>query len=306
MKFFILSILLFSNSILCSPKGFWTIQKKAPYELKVLIESFNMNYLTDEENEHLIKSIKTLDSLMDKLGNSDRYFIAKSTIYTWVLQNSPNVVVPKDYNVDEFKDIQNIKNLSVFSRWLLSAINSDLNAIKSSDLYEEFIKKNERDKKKITYKRLRNRIKLIKPWLFLFFKESPEQISLRLIKHQFDLLESIISHYKLFYRFKGKSLPQASDTMAIFKFQDLTIKKVKLSDEKILTKIDELMENHDKAKLPEPKNDWIIKKEDEWFPKDDIQYTKRMNLNLKNPNINPNYTPPKELPKPTNDWDLSD
>lgn len=301
MKFATLFFLIFSIHV---NAGRWTVQKEAPYELKALVESFNMDYLTQEEKDDLKKSIGTLDSLMGSLEERDRYFIAKSTIYKWVLKNSPNVKAPKDFTLYDFKTTEKEAKLNNFSKWLLMSLKADVASITSLPTYQNYLEEIKRNGRTREFQSLQKRINLIKPWAYLYSKESADQISLRLIKYQFNLLSSLISQYKLYYRFKGKSIPEATGKLAYFSFDDGTKQPEQKEEERILTKLDQIIEKHKKNNLPLPKNDWVVDAKDEWQPKDDMKLSKNSEMNLENPAIDPNYKAPANLPKPVNDWDF--
>jgi hypothetical protein len=303
MKIFIaLSFLIATQTF----AGRWTVKKDTPYELKALVESFNLDYLTMEEKEDLKNSLGTLDSLMGALEERDRFFIAKSTIYKWVLKNSPNVKAPKDFTLYDFNTSGKEVKLNNFSKWLLMSLKADVASITSLPTYNSYLEEMKSKKRVRGYQSLRKRIELIKPWAYLYTKESPDQISLRLIKYQFNLLNNLISQYKLYYRFKGKGIPRVPKTLAFFTFDDGT-KKVEVKEEdRILTKLDKIIEKHKKNNLPLPKNDWDIAPKDEWKPRDDMKLSKRSEMNLQNPAIDPNYKAPANLPQPVNDWEFEE
>jgi hypothetical protein len=298
----ILSLFLASNSF----AGRWTVKKEAPYELQALVESFNLNYLTMEEKEELKNSLSTLDSLMVSLEERDRFFIAKSTIYKWVLKNSPNVKAPKEFSLYDFNTSGKEAKLNSFSKWLLMSLKADVASITALPNYNSYLEEVRRTGRARGYQSLKKRIALIKPWAYLYTKESPDQISLRLIKYQFNLLNNLISQYKLYYRFKGRGLPQSPSSLAFFTFDDGTKKKVVKEEDRILSKLDKIIARHKKNKLPLPKNDWDIAPKDEWTPKDDMTLSKRSQVNLRNPAIDPNYKAPRNLPQPVNDWEFED
>lgn len=303
MKVLLLISLFFAQY---SFAGKWTLKKDAPYELKALVESFNLDYLTNEEKDELKNSLGTLDSLMTSLEERDRFFIAKSTIYKWVLKNSPNVKAPKDFTLYDFNTSGKEAKLNNFSKWLLMSLKADVASITSLPTYNEYLEEMRKNGRAVGYQSIKKRIDLIKPWAYLYTKESADQISLRLIKYQFNLLNNLISQYKLYYRFKGKGLPQPPNTLAFFVFDDGTQKPAVKEEDRILTKLDRIIEKHKKNNLPLPKNDWDISPRDEWKPRDDMKLSKRSEVNLKNPAIDPNYKAPANLPKPVNDWEFED
>lgn len=285
--------------------GHWTVQEKTPYELQALIESFNLDYLTDEEKKSLEENLNELDGLMTSLEDRDRFFIAKSTIYKWVLKNSPNTKPPKTFTLYDFNTKGKEAKLNNFSKWLLMAIKADVASITSLPTYNSYLQELRTKGRTTNFISLEKRISLIKPWAYLYTKESPDQISLRLIKYQFNLLGSLVSQYKLFYRFKGKPLPSLQPKkLTYFRFDDGKQKDKENGESELIGKLDSVIKMHKKNNLPLPKNDWTINTKDEWQPKDDMTLSKASVMNLENPDADPNYKAPVDLPKPVNDWDI--
>ena len=103
----------------------WVAQENLPYEVQTLVESFNMDYLTDEEKKELKEQLTELDSLMGNLSQGDRFFLAKSSVYKWILKNPPEITPPKSFTIDMFLEKSNTEGLSSFAKWLLLALKSD-------------------------------------------------------------------------------------------------------------------------------------------------------------------------------------
>lgn len=302
MKLFTL-LALVAFSITNSYANRWTIKGKSPYELKVLVESFNMDFLTKEEKESLKSQINELDALLGSLEEKDRFFIAKSTVYKWVLRSSPYTEVPATFKIDEFKPAKDIDNLSPFAKWLLLSIKSDVANLVSLPEYKAFLEEREKRGRTIRYKAVEKRINLIRPWAYLFSSSEGTQISLRLVKYQFILLKNLISQYRLFHRFQNKSLPEVKQKLSFFSFGDVKDKTQEEAQDQALTDLDKLIEKHKKKNLPLPVNDWDMAKADEWVPKEDPEMRVKIERNIRNPKPNPSYVAPKNLPKPVNDWD---
>ncbi|GEM_PF-3261508 len=293
-------VLLFSLTTYASQ---WTVKRQSPYEIQALVESFNMDYLTQEEKNQLSDQLTELDSLMTSLEENDRFFLAKSTVYKWVLKSSPFVKIPKSFDLDKFKTNASTKDLSPFSKWLLMAIKSDIaNLVLTTD-YRSYLLEKQQKGRTIRFKAVKRRVDLIRPWAYLFTRENPQQISLRLVKYQFILLKNLISQYKLFYRFKDMELPQKPEQLSFFTLKENLNNDTSEADN-TLTLLDQVIEKHQKANIPTPTSDWQVSKNDEWLPQNDESLTEESLRNLKNPSANPNYKAPVNLPKPVNDWTL--
>lgn len=301
MKLITLIVILFSQSLFASR---WTVKQESPYELKVLVESFNMEYLTDEEKVGLKNKLQTLDSLLGSLEQSDRFFIAKTTVYKWVLKANPFTKAPKEFTLEQFKTKADIKDLSPFSKWLLMSIKSDVAELISTEGYQQYLAERKARGRTIKYKSIENRVNLIRPWAYLFTKEQGSLISLRMMKYQFILLDNLISQYKLFHRFKSKDIPSVSNKLSFFVLDDGTNKTTENQQEKTIQILDEVIEKHKKANLPVPVSDWQVSKNDEWTPKEDGSLSNEAKVNLDNPSPDPSYKAPANLPKPVNDWGI--
>lgn len=280
----------------------WTIKGKSPYEIKVLVESFNMDFLTQEEKNSLQSQIKELDALLGSLDEKDRFFIAKSTVYKWVLRSSPFTEVPATFKLDDFKSAGEIDNLSPFAKWLLLSIKSDVANLVSLPEYKNYLDEKEKKGRSIRYKAVERRVDLIRPWAYLFSSSEGTQISLRLVKYQFILLKNLISQYRLFHRFQNKSLPEVGQKLSFFSFGEIQPVESEAQD-RALNDLDKLIEKHKKKNLPLPVNDWDMAKADEWAPKEDPEMREKIQRNIRNPSPNPSYVAPKNLPQPVNDWD---
>lgn len=297
--FIILTFLCLSNL----QASRWTIKGKSPYELKVLVESFNVGFLTEEEKQSLKAQINELDALLGSLDEKDRFFIAKSTVYRWVLRSSPFSEVPSNFKIQDFKTIEDTKDLSPFAKWLLLSIKSDVANLVSLPEYKAYDQEKEKKGRTVRYKAVERRVNLIRPWAYLFSSTSSSQVSLRLMKYQFILLKNLISQYRLFHRFQNKELPRPNQKLSYFSFGEIKNEDQAEKQDRALSDLDQLIEKHKKKNLPLPVNDWEVADADNWVPKEDPEMRMKIERNIRNPSPNPNYKAPKDLPKPVNDWD---
>ncbi len=283
---------LISRLSLAANHAGWVAVDNLPYEVQSLVESFKMAYLTDEEKKDLKLQLTELDSLMTNLSQGDRFFLAKSSVYKWILKYPPQVKPPKSFTLDMFLEVSNTKDLSPFAKWLVLALKSDSIDIQQNPGYQQYLKLKNDKNTPFTLIGLKKRIDLILPWAYLFYQNQGENLNLQLVKHQFTLLKDVVEQYKLFYRFKGSRVPEQSKKLTLFKFQENIQDNSKTIDES-LSELDKIIEKHRKAGIPVPVNEWSISKNDEWSPGDDE------GIILK---ADPSYSPPKELPKPVDDW----
>ena len=301
---FIILISLYSLSLNSIWASRWTLKEKSPYELKVLVESFNMEFLTEEEKQKLKNRLEVLDSLMGSLEQSDRFFIAKTTVYKWVLKATPFTKPPKEFSLEKFETKSKISELSPFAQWLLMSIKSDVADLVSTNAYQQYRREMQNRGRIIQNKGVEARVNLIRPWAYLFTKEQGSLISLRLVKYQFILLDNLISQYQLFHRFKSKELPPTTKKLTFFRLDDGTQKAENNEQENTIKILDEVIEKHKKANLPVPVSDWQVSKNDEWTPKEDGSLSNEAKLNLENPTPDPSYQAPTKLPQPVNDWGI--
>ncbi len=293
-SFFLLSLSTFSSH--------WTIKGKSPYELKVLVESFNMAFLTEEEKVNLEKQLKELDALLGSLEEKDRFFVAKSSVYKWVLQSAPFAEVPTDFQLNDFKTADSLKDLSPFAKWLLLSIKSDVASLVTLPDYQAYLKERKDRGRTIRYKAVERRVNLIRPWAYLYSNSSGVQISLRLMKYQFILLKNLISQYKLFHRFQNKELPNPKTKLSFFSLDDGKPKNEDRKQDKVLSELDQIIEKHKNKNLPLPVNDWKVARGDRWMPKEEPTLDEKAEININNPRPNPSYVAPKNLPQPVDDW----
>lgn len=291
-------ILLISLIIVTSLPTFpaqWVAKKTLPYEVQTLIESFNMDYLTDEEKNDLKLEIHQLDTLMSNLKNGDRFFLAKSSVYKWILKYPPQQKPPADFTLDQFTANVKSEGLNSFAKWLLLALKSDSFDIQQNPNYRQYLNIKNRKKIPYDYRILRKKINLLIPWAYLFYRNPGEQINLQLTKYQFSLLKDIVAQYKLFYRFKGNPLPdQQKNKLSLFSFEKKSIQKQgSKSIDESLSDLDKIIEKHRKAGLPIPVDEWNISKNDDWTPGENEG-------DIIKPS--PSYEPPKSLPQPVDDW----
>tara|TARA_Y100000780_G_scaffold232553_1_gene265937 strand:- start:39054 stop:39941 length:888 start_codon:yes stop_codon:yes gene_type:complete len=294
MKKIICAFFLLKSSFLFSAQ--WIAKEELPYEVKTLVESFNFDYLTDEEKNHLKTHLTELDSLMMNLTSNDRFFLAKSSVYKWILKYPPQVNPPASFTLKQFTEKESSKKLSPFAKWLVLALKSDAIDIQRSANYQQYL--NYRNRKNLPYDlmSLKKKVDLLRPWAYLFYRDNGEQVNLQLTKHQFTLLKDIIAQYKLYYRFKGNQLPPLNPKdLRLFSLNTgKAIKKSSSPLDESISELDVIIKKHRKAGIPIPTNDWQASKKDTWTPGDEKgEFLKP----------DPSYTPPKELPKPVNDWE---
>ncbi len=293
MKILIITLSIFSSlSAYCAQ---WIAKESLPYEVQTLVESFNMDFLTDEEKSELKIQLHELDSLMTNLEATERFFLAKSSIYKWILKYPPQVRPPADFTLDQFTAEVKAKDLNSFAKWLLLALKSDSIDIQRNPNYRQYLKVQNRKNIPFNFRALRKKINLLTPWAYLFYKNPGEQMNLQLTRHQFSLLKDIVSQYKLYYRFKGSRLPQQEKKkLSLFSFQEKSIESSgSKSVDESLSDLDLIIEKHRKAGLPIPVNEWNISRNDGWTPGE-------LEGDIIQPD--PSYTPPQKLPKPVDDW----
>lgn len=294
----LLLFFLFSPMIMAS---YWTTQKETSYEVKALVESFKMDYMTEEEKKDLKEKIRTLDNLLTHLKEKDHYFISKTSIYKWLLKNKPVINVPADFVLENFDAKAEIRDLSPFPRWLLTALRTDSARLVQEPNYESYRRALAKDPASVKNSSLHKRIAMIKPWLYLFQKEDASQIDLRMMKFHFSILDHVISQLKVFYQFNSEQLPESKPELAYFSFKDQ--ERPKNNEEKTLSILDEVIEKHKKENLPVPTGEWSLSSEDTWLPNEENKELSTIQkINIENPKPSKEYVAPEKLPEPIDDW----
>lgn len=270
----------------------YVASKDVPYEVKVLVESINLDYLTEREKSDLNNSIKSLDSMMAGLDESDKYFLAKSTLYKWVLRNPPNLKVPKDFSVEKIVNQVPSNEFNDFAKWLFLSLKADIIEIIRQPEYQS--QKSPKIKKQLS---------LIAPWVYLFSYEKGIAANLRLVKHQMKALNTLNNQYKLFYKFKSEPIPKQSNTLNYFKnslAKSLQGNESKNKGNDPLGDLEKVIKKHRRNNLPTPVSEWSSD-QDLWKPKDHMIEAKlddRINKKVEN------YKAPQNLPQPVDDWGL--
>lgn len=291
-------LLFFTLSLNPARANYWQASKEVPFELRALISSINLEFLTSEEQVTLSQQLQMLDGLISKLPQSDRYFLGKSAIYKWILQASSGMRVTEAFSLDQVLGKKNKKDLSSFSKWLLGAIQSDILEISKSPDYQRY--RNEKKNNRFTNatRTVRRKIKLVAPWAFLLSQKDPLQINLQLMRHQMALLNDVLEQYKIYFHFNSLNVPAKNTKLSYFNLIEITTKKNESKDtEKPLSYLDSIIEKHKEAGLPLPQNDWTIDSQDTWTPGEDSYIEIKVEKDG-------SYIAPSSLPKPVDDWIL--
>lgn len=276
--------------------------KETSFEVQALVESFKMEYMTEEEKASLKEKISTLDSIIKDTPKKDHYFISKTAIYKWILKNKPNTKVPESFTLTNFKAKAAPQELAPFPRWLLTALRTDTLAIIQDPQYSSYQRLISQKNKSYQNLKIHRRIKLIKPWLYLFHSEGATQVDLRMMKFHFSILNHVIAQLKVFYQFNHENLPSPSQKLTYFSLSDQKPKEAP-NEKEALSLLDQVIEKHRKANLPLPTDDWSLSDEDSWTPADnDGELTQLQKINIDNPKPDGSYEAPKSLPEPIDDW----
>lgn len=293
-------ILVLMLTINCLHAKYWTTKKSTSYELQALVESFKMDYMTEEEKKSLQEKIENLDSLLSALSKEEHFFISKTAVYKWLLKNKPNIRIPNKFVIENFQSKSEPGDLAPFPKWLLTALRSDTAEIVADKNYERYRTLLNKEPQKAAKSKLHKKIAMIRPWLYLFQKEDAQQIDLRMMKFHFTILEHIIAQFKIFSLFKSDKLPTPSQSLSFFVFRE---KGKPITEDKTLSILEEVIQKHKNAGLPVPTNDWSLPEEDSWdLSKNDEKLSKQQEVNIKNPTPKKDYRAPQKLPEPIDDW----
>jgi len=289
--------LLFLMS-LSSNARHWEATKELPYELRALIASMNIDYLTKEENSTLKTTLYILDALVKDLPQSDRYFLGKTSLYKWLLQASSTIRLPESFVLKNNLQVKNYADLSPFSKWLFGAIKADIAQIAQDPTYQRYIGEKSKNNFTSSTRTIRRKIKLIAPWAYLLSQKDPLQINLQLMRHQMELLLDVTEQYKIYYRFNSLTPPPKSKTLTFFNYKKEPKKaKEPNQDNETLSYLDSVIKKHKEKGLPLPQNEWTLAPKDTWTPGDGPGIDIKVETDG-------SYVEPKSLPDPVDDWIL--
>ncbi len=290
-------IFLFSIGLTSVKSAYWIPEKKMPYEIESIVRSIQWDNLKNDLKENMQNNVGKIDFMMSKVPESDLYFISKTTIYKYLLENRPSSKISKNfYDSSPFLDFKikkgNIK-LVPFGEWLLSVILRDLNEIYHTPDYKKYLK-SRKDSNFTTPKtnKMAKQLNLIVPWFVFFQERSIQEINWELQFVIDKVLVQLGDQLKIYWELKtGAKITWPNH----FKITWFSYKKRETQTQKdSLSEIVEgVVQGQKLQELPAPTDDWNMRPSD---------FASNLTPILKNQEPDPQYSPPEKLPEPVDDW----
>ena len=260
---------------------------KLPLEFIYIINSYQNYDLNEEEKKSFKKTIYFYEQSFRKISKEEQFQLIKSQIYKNIINLFPisykqNLKVDIKEIKEKFKMRLESKIEDSFQKWLISALIRDIT----------LSKKNKSLKQSGIY------YSLFYNWNNLFNDSTVQDIDKKLKILSKNILSDLKSRLKDFLLIsKNISLKDPKE----FKLEEMIFFNIK--NDTPSKKKKDLEKKSNVLKILEPINEeslilpGTIKAEDEWVPKDHEE-----NININPPRPDPNYSPPKKLPLPANDW----
>lgn len=296
MKF--LLILLFPIISFAKPMYFFA-SSEVPAEFSDLIISIQR--IEGQGAKSVEVQLKEIDSAFQMLSKEEIFFLTKTEIYKYFLRNSPKLPLKSNSfsveSVTKLEKFLNQKELLPFVKWFLTGISRDLELIFNSEGFSSYLSYRLKPNVRLTQKirKVKKRLELLLPWYELTQSSNVNDINksfLPIMKKCLTSIKTQSTRLVLFSRFTDNKKASISSTMKFFKLQEGTISNNKLNRDGVNEILDPIIEEHKKAGLPVPTNEWVPNENDFAQAKTPLAV----------PTPDPNYIPPNALPKPVDDW----
>ena len=293
-------LLLFFFTISTS-SYYWVPVHKMPYEIENLVSSLQFKHFNNKQIATMTSYIQKIDFIIKRLNQKDLYFISKVIVFRYLLENPPQESIQQNLYIKKVSFINILSKTSKskllpFPRWFITSLQSDLKKMYTLSDYKKYIqwKKGKTFATPATLK-INTYLKLILPWYKLFNKKSIPEINFIIQPIIQNLLSHLIQNLELFWELEHNKNIFWPSKPKISWFKKEFINK-NPSHSEILNTIDSVIKKHKEKGLPVP----VTK---EWIPKNE-DFSTYLTPFDPNQKLNPNYIPPKRLPKPTHDWTL--
>ncbi len=185
-------LLIFFVTILSFPcKASWSV-KNVPIEFVWLVDSIQASKSSERQTTNLDEKFNQLGNILQKISPDSISFLIKSEIYKGILETQWNnllsyrLIDEKTPSLINEKIIVNSNKFSSFSRWTITALNSDISSLIAS---KEFKAKSSQAEK---------RIALLTPWATLILNTSADQFEAAIKPVMFTIIDRIIRTTTLF------------------------------------------------------------------------------------------------------------
>lgn len=292
---FFLSFLL-STGLNAAVQKKWSPIETFPKEFIWLIDSVQELSLNDEEQKIFEKFILKIDQNLRPFSKKEIQFLVKSEIYKSILragnlsQKYPMALYDESIinNLDQKLNKEQTE-LHPYSLWIMNAVKSDLSNLFTSSYFSNYklMKKKESSSNSVNIQKMDKKFTLLLHWYSLYINQTAPEFELeikKLIINQLRIISqasSIMMKYSQINGIDPKDKPDLNK-MLLFKEKIKVEENISDSDEKIIDGLNGIEESKEKS----AKKDWTPNSNDtNPFPAPD-----------------PSYIPPKELPKPVDDW----
>ncbi|MEK6623755.1 MAG: hypothetical protein AABY86_02225, partial [Bdellovibrionota bacterium] len=276
--------------------------KPLPAEFVLLLESIQKADLSSEKKVLFERWILSLDESFGVLTKDEIFFLCKAEIYKVILKKYRNT----DSDLTKF-DMRFLKaasakieqinkdkvELSLFSKWMIQALLSDLKSLLTAPQNLNFITfvQNGTEVTSQPFIIWAKKMKMVAPWLDLFVNSIDSEFETIILPLQLEALQTIATYADLLIkqsRFK-ESWPKKKSSLTALTF--FKWKEVKTTKDITSPSGDDLipsMSGRGSSETPTAA----------WTPKDAPGTTLPPNY----PTPNPDYRSPEKLPRPVNDW----
>lgn len=278
MKTLFFSLFLLGLTVNCQAEDIWVGNKnKIPSEFNYLLESLQKTEFTPAEKRSLSSTLKELDAEFTLMTKEEIFLIIKGEIYKTVLtyHKGSHETPLEEGQLEQLKKalLEKGPKLNAFALWLMIALKSDVEVLLNHPKISP-LKVGAKDKEQL---RLKKKMSLITPWVQKFLSMEVDEFHNELRPIIWDIFNRIENSARLFVlvgRFEKSKDNEGK--LSFFSLKDA-------STSETFPELDNWLRRQNSEKVDKEEN-----KSDEWQPKDALK--------------NPNYVPPKVLPKPVDDW----
>ncbi|HAZ13091.1 MAG: hypothetical protein A2X86_09875 [Bdellovibrionales bacterium GWA2_49_15] len=278
--------------------------KPLPTEFILLLESVQRDDLSDKSKVQFEQWIISLDESFGVLTKDEIFFLCKAEIYKAILKKYRNSETDlKKFNLYFLKTavakVEQVNRekvaLSLFSKWMIQALLSDLKSLLTAPQNLNFITfvQNGTDVTSPAFIIWSKKMKMVAPWVDLFINSVDSEFESIVRPIQLEALQTIAIYADLLLkqsRFKD-AWPKKKSTLTGLSF--FNWKELQETKEPAIIANEPLLPQGSGSSEAPPAA---------WTPKDTPDAITSSKLPPNYPTPNPDYLPPDRLPQPVNDW----
>lgn len=299
----LISLLFVSLNVLANetPLTYYKAKSTLPSDFGVALDHVQ---LYSKKPIEVTQQIIFLDQLLEQISEEERLFFTKAELYKSLFRFArlePTRAELYELTTLElatriYQQVLPYEQTHPYLPLLFGGVLSDLNRIMKAPGYRTFVQKNRTTPNQLdaNQRTIKNKLELILPWLAWFQKGEVELVNKKLQPALEHMLESVISRLQDFhYLTRNKELNLETERAGRLVFFDvrprpnLIIEKTPKQEPSLEQTLEPLLNQ-----VPEepPKTD------ESWRPREEETNE------FFNPEPDPDYQAPQELPAPVNDW----